>query len=311
MKYLAWLGFFGFVFMASFIIGKNFQPDDLDEDSITEDVKESVSPGLVKKERKGNKEFKVDKTEVVAKTESKNIVEDFRRSDFYEEIKGDLEKDLSPFVYDFIALSNLDGPEIYDELDSKIEEVFSKNLENNPEKLFSSIVKGIEKLNDSPIDQANLMAHLTKIPGMEEKAKEVILSNLHQKVAPVEMKVADIKSLEDENRFFSPKPEEVAFDIKFNAVINVSEDPDEQQNITMDLFKRQKNKNIQRNIASTFLKKNPGKTNNFVNDIGIKKANQLLPANIDIEDNGNGEYTFTKLIEPKKIIEEPEKENEN
>ena len=155
------------------------------------------------------------------------------------------------------------------------------------------------------------MAHLTKIPGMEEKAKEVILSNLHQKVAPVEMKVTDIKSLEDENKFFSPKPEEVAFDIKFNAVINVSEDPDEQQNMTMDLFKRQKNKNIQRNIASTFLKKNPGKTNNFVNDIGIKKANQLLPANIDIEDNGNGEYTFTKLIEPKKIIEEPEKENEN
>jgi hypothetical protein len=217
----------------------------------------------------------------------------------YEDIKKDLGKDLSPYVYDFIALAHLNEPEIFDELDPKIEELFTKNARKDSEKLFSSIVKGIESLNHSPVDQAHLMAHLAKIPGMEEKAKEVILNNLHKKIPPVEMKITDIKSFEDENKFFGPKPDEVAFGIKFKALISISKDPKEDQSITMDLFKKQKNRNIQRNIASTYLKKNPGKTNTFVEDIGVNKANKLLPANIDIEDNGNGEYTFIKLIEPK------------
>jgi len=303
MKHLIWSGLFGLLFMLSFVIGRKFQSVDLSGNLLKKNIEHKISP--IKKKEVQNTEL-----EIVRSRQKENIVEEFRDSNMYEDVKKELGKDLSPYVYDFIALSNLNEPETFDELEPQIEALFLKNVRKNPEKLFSSIVKGIEGLNHSPVDQAHLMAHLTKIPGMEEKAKEVILNNLQNKVTPVEMKITDIKSFEDENKFFGPRPDEVAFDIKFKALISISKDPEEDQSITMNLFKKQKNSNIQRNIASTYLKKNPGKTNTFVDDIGINKANKLLPANIDIEDNGNGEYTFIKLIEPKNN-EELEKVDEN
>ena len=187
----------------------------------------------------------------------------------------------------------------------EINDSFYEAAGKEPEKLFKSIEENIDQLSESPIYQAELMDYLTKIKGMEEKAKAVILDNLHGKIPEEEMKVTDIKSFEDQNKFFSSDPKEIAYKMKFKSVISVAESEEEEKKITMDLFNRQKNKNIQRDIASVYLKKNPTKANNFVDDVGIKKANDLVPDNIKIEDNGDGQYTFIKLIEPKGKGDEP------
>ena len=52
---------------------------------------------------------------------------------------------------------------------------------------------------------------------MEEKAKEVILGNLNQKIPEPEMKITDIKTFEDENKFFSADPKEIAYKMKFTS----------------------------------------------------------------------------------------------
>ena len=78
-------------------------------------------------------------------------------------------------------------------LNDEIEESFDKEAEKNPEKLFKSIEENIENFVGSPIQQAELMDYLTKINGMEEKAKEVILNNLNKKTYEPEMKLSILR----------------------------------------------------------------------------------------------------------------------
>ena len=142
----------------------------------------------------------------------------------------------SGFIYDFMTKINLEDGPFMNALNGEIEESFYKEAEKNPEKLFKSIEENIDNFMGSPIQQAELMDYLTKINGMEEKAKEVILNNLNKKIPEKEMKLTDIKTLEDENKFFSADPKEIAYKMKFASLISVAENQEEEKKLTMDVF---------------------------------------------------------------------------
>ena len=320
MKILAWLIVFSSTFSISFYYGKDISlflnsmiqgKETVKNENKKEDIaNQKKSEKEVEEEKlglndKSNKNFKLVKKQ--KGEDEENLIDQLRNSPQYKEVQKKINKEKgSSFVYDFMTKLKLADNQLVEKLNEEIEDSFFKEAEKNPEKLFKSIEENIDQFNESPIQQAEMMDYLTKIKGMEEKAKEVILSNLNKKIPEPEMKVTDIKSFEDENKFFSADPNEVAYKMKFTSLISVAENEEEEKKLTMDVFNRQKNKNIQRDIASVYLKKNPTKVNNFVEDVGLKKANKLVPANIEIEDNGNGEFTFIKLIEPKKMDEEPE-----
>ncbi|MBG09435.1 MAG: hypothetical protein CME68_11805 [Halobacteriovoraceae bacterium] len=317
MKILLWLILYSSTFSISFYYGKDislFITSILQKKEIIKEEKkvsgkndnETMEAGEKKIGLNNNSKNKIKLVIKQSGESEESLIDQLRSSPHYKAIQKKInKKNQSAFITDFMAKNNLEDNQAIEKLNEEIEDSFFKLAEKNPEKLFKSIEENIEEFNDSPIKQAELIDYLTKIKGMEEKAKEVILGNLNQKIPEPEMKITDIKTFEDENKFFSADPKEIAYKMKFTSLISVAENEEEEKKLTMDVFNRQKNKNIQRDIASVYLRKNPTKANNFVDDVGLKKANDLVPSNIEIEDNGNGEYTFIKLIEPKKRNEGP------
>ncbi len=318
MKIILWVIIFSSTFSISFYYGRDISQ------FITSTIqkKESFKEAGKEINQKSNKNLENQSKEITLNNKAENdskitlankeekLIDQMRSSPQYKEVQKKMSKsEASGFIYDFMTKINLEDGPFMNALNDEIEESFYKEAEKNPEKLFKSIEENIDNFMGSPIQQAELMDYLTKINGMEEKAKEVILNNLNKRIPEQEMKLTDIKTLEDENKFFSADPKEIAYKMKFASLISVAENQEEEKKLTMDVFNRQKNKNIQRDIASVYLKKNPTKANNFVDDIGLKKANNLVPSNIEIEDNGNGEYTFIKLIEPKKKEDPEDPEN--
>lgn len=179
----------------------------------------------------------------------------------------------------------------------------SQSLENirpNSKEVFYRLKNKADELNDSPEKQAQVYSLMVKLTDMKESVKNEILKSLVQLPPPIEMQESEIRSYEDQLRFKSTSPEELAFYIKYNNYVKLSVDQEEVFNQTIDLFKIQKNKKVKLFLASIYLVNKGEFTNRFIDEIGQDVANQLVPPHIEIRRTIDGKYKFIDLIIPKK-----------
>ncbi|MBC8548905.1 MAG: hypothetical protein ISR65_12030 [Bacteriovoracaceae bacterium] len=294
-----------FIFHVAYSIGSYLTSAEDDPESIEDVLKDKDN---VKRQQLFNSMEKVYQSQVAkdAFGQQKNSpsmtlskLSYIKQTNTYRAIREDMGEDHSDYIYDYLAVVKDKNQKEYDQLlQDELEEQFAADAAQDPEKLFDSIKEGIDQLSDSPLEQAQLFEKLAAIPGMEDQTKEALISNMEANPPPEQMQQSDIRSQEDQLKFYQDTPEEMAYDSKYKSLLKVTKDKDEAYDVTISLVKQQQNVKAQRSIASQYLEENIQDVKKFTNDIGIKKSNQLLPDHIEAKRNESGELEFWDHVEP-------------
>ena len=225
-------------------------------------------------------------------------------SKYYNKVKERLSGNSSSYVVAFLTKLEMNKQKSEDEdffdeqLHLSLEEEFSKNLKSNPDTLYKSLKEGLEELESNPFERAKILEKMAQIGGYEEEIKELLLDEIYSLDIEEEKERESYNSMEDYYESISKSDKQIALESNVNTLNKVIVDSDEKFESTLQILSKQKNEDVQRNIASNYLENNKERSLDLVDEIGIDKSNKLIPDQYEIRRNDLGDIEIWNHTTP-------------
>lgn len=300
-----YLLFLGVLFSASYYWGNSNQ-----QVANRERVAKQNTPdgSITKRRRNRKRKSKTQITKVSQARKAKNIsILDLQKTN--QERMNSIAKQFpsanSKFTKDFLYYSEVAIDETtnevreYDqELHMELEKEFRAELNHSPDELYDSLKSVAEQLQDNPFEQSLLFEKMAAIPGKTEEVKTILHAHIDNTYIPKEKNPAELKTVEEELKNYDTSDKQLAYEKNFQTLQKITTDPEEKYDNVLNVFRNQVNTNVQRNIASDHLTENKADAPRLVEEIGLRKTNQLVPSNIIVKENEYGVIEVWDNIEP-------------